>query len=203
MPKGHYERKGQYPAKTFKDTFWSKKRIDNNMLIKELAKMFGVSRSAMGAYFTGYLVPPENLCNTLCDYFGVDPIEGQREFLKAHKEYEAEHGEHRVLKASARKSKVKADKKPTTQVKPVVEPVKEEQRGMSDEEKLDAIARLLYKRVSYDEFRTLSHTHIDKLAEMSYGIVDYATHKTIENILDGNVVSVATFENGIEDKFRI
>ena len=194
MPKGHYERKGQYPAKTYKDTFWSKKRIDNNILIKDLAEMFGVSRSSMGAYFTGYLVPPEPLIDTLCEYFGVDKIEGTREFIKAHKEYDAECNE-RTLKASAKKPKERKEEKPTTQAKPVVEveqPI-EEKKGMTDTEKIETVKKLAYGKVSYDDFSGMDSLSVDKVEETVYGKVDYVTFKTVERILEGSISQVESY----------
>ena len=112
MPKGHYERKKgiKKPAVTFKDNFWSRKRVEANVTMNEIADLLGINVKTASAYFTGQLIPHEEQIKTLCDFFDVDVIEGTREFVNAHKTYEGERK--RIMKASA---------KPKTKTTPITE----------------------------------------------------------------------------------
>ena len=81
---------GKYYAHSFKDNFWSKKRVEANITLNEVADLLKCKQSTAGAYFTGFLIPSEEDIKTLCDFFGVDVIEGTREFIDAHKRYDTE-----------------------------------------------------------------------------------------------------------------
>ena len=112
MPKGHYERKKgtRKSAITYKDNFWSRKRVEANVTMKEIAELLGINVKTASACFTGQLLPHEEQIMMLCDFFGVDPIKGEREFITAHKTYEGERK--RIMKASA---------KPKTKTTPITE----------------------------------------------------------------------------------
>ena len=87
-------------ARTYKDNFWSKKRVEHNIKTEEIADLLGIKYKTASAYFTGQAVPHEEQIKTLCDFFGVDIVEGTREFENAHKHYDAE-GK-RTMKATAK-----------------------------------------------------------------------------------------------------
>ena len=97
-------------AITYKDNFWSKKRVEHNIKTEEIADLLGIKWKTASAYFTGQVVPHEEQIKTLCDFFGVDIVEGTREFENAHKHYDAE-----------RKRTMKASAKPKTKTTPITE----------------------------------------------------------------------------------
>ena len=99
----------KYYAHSFKDNFWSKKRVEANITIKEIAELLHCKYSTAGAYFSGLCIPSESEIKLLCDAFNVDVIEGTREFVDAHKKYDAE--KKRILKYN---SKPKAETKITS-----------------------------------------------------------------------------------------
>lgn len=101
---------GRY-AKTFKNNFWSKKRVEHNIKTQEIADLLGIKCKTASSYFTGQVVPHEEQIKTLCDFFGVDIVEGTREFENAHKHYDAE-----------RKRTMKATAKPKPKTTPITEP---------------------------------------------------------------------------------
>lgn len=90
MPKAH----------TFKDNFWSKLRVERNLTTKEIADYLGEGEKKTSAYFTGFLLPDDNIIRQLCDLFDVDFNTGNLEFQHAHRQYVAEHK--RTLKSSAK-----------------------------------------------------------------------------------------------------
>lgn len=116
---------GKRTARTFKDTFWSKKRVENDITVVELANYLNRSRAITGAYLTGFAMPDNDVIKALCNFFDVDLFEGKKEFENAHKRYFAEHN--RTLKARATKKVTTQTKKKET---PVVteEPVATEER---------------------------------------------------------------------------
>ena len=173
--------------KTFKDTFWSKKRVEANISIKELADAIGIKFSTLASYLIGVSVPPSDVIRAMCDWFNVDYIEGEREFVKAHKEYDAQHSG-KVVIASIKKSV----NEPVTVIK---EDVERKEDNMGNFDIRTEILRLAYNsKVSYDVFCELSETPVDKIRETLYNKVDYTTYRLIENILDGNVVNVENFD---------
>lgn len=182
-------------VKAFKDTFWNRKRVEANITTRELADMFGLKEGTLSAYFTGYLMPNEHIIDELCDYFGVDTIEGTREFIKAHKSYEAEHS-NKVMKIKAKKKtkpvSVESEVKPAVKVES-----KSEVKGMNNAEKMNDILRLVYssRKLDYDTFCKLSQMSFDRLKETVYSKVDYAVYTTIENIIDDKYIKVENFED--------
>ena len=175
-------------VKTFKDNFWSRKRVEAKITIKELADALNIQKGTLGAYFTGCLMPKEDTIHALCDWFNVDYIEGEREFRKAWKAYDPQRNGKTVVISVHTKETTDTHKDKTEDI--------EEERKMTDVEKLDAIARLLYKKVSYDEFCKLREMPFDKILETAYNRVDYTVFRLIENIINGKIVK-------IEDKCEI
>ena len=183
--------------KTFKDTFWSKKRVEANIGVRELADALGLKMSTLASYMVGVSVPPLNVIHDMCDWFNVDYVEGEREFIKAHKEYDAQR-RGKSVKAFAKKHKVEAktvESEPMEKEDNKQEDNKKEEPSMTDAYKKDKILRLAYSQhVPYDFFLTLIDTSVDKLRETLYNKVDYTTYRVIERILDDEVVKVENFD---------
>lgn len=167
--------------RTLKDNFWCKKRVEANISVIELAGIMGVNYKTLGAYLTGAVMPNADVITAMCDWFGVDYIEGEREFLKAWKSYDSQR--------RGKKVKLTARRIPETNtVKPVDSEEKEEK--MNSDEKMSEIAKLVYGKVPYDVFCNINNIAVDKLMETIYGKVDYITYVTIENILSDKIVKV-------------
>lgn len=92
-------------ARTYKDNFWSKKRVEHNVKTEEIADLLGIKYKTASAYFTGQAVPHEEQIKTLCDFFNVDIVEGTREFENAHKHYDAEGKRTMKMTATPKKTK--------------------------------------------------------------------------------------------------
>jgi transcriptional regulator with XRE-family HTH domain len=173
-------------AYTFKSTFWNKKRVENNITIVELAKLFGVSRASMGAYLSGYLLPKDDIIKQMCEFFEVDPILGAREFRNAHNAWDAE--KVKTLKASAgnrHKSQLNANEESEPTVPPVT--VSEYKTITEDRAICSDILRATYKKVDYDEYEKLSDYLFNGTGdplEVVYGKVDLKTFRTIEKALE-------------------
>ena len=178
-------------TRTFKDTFWSRKRVENNITVVELSKLVKCSRATTGAYFTGFLMPSDDTIKILCDFFDVDFIQGKREFINAHKKYDVDYK--RVVVAKAHSPKEKKEKQVKTKEQVTTEPKKE--KGMNNAEKVREIEKLLYNsKVPYEFFIKIKQTPFDKLEETLYSEVDYTVYKTAERILSGDVVKVENFD---------
>ena len=188
--------KQTHTAFCFKENFWSKKRIEANITIREIAELLGVPKSTAGAFFSGILVPTESQTKTLCEFFGVDLIEGTREFDRAHKAHDAEHK--RKLKYSAKKKPTKTTpiSKPDTfekieETKPINDLPKLPTEATTnthkapiiadriDEDCFKDITKELYGKLSFDdynEFMRLIVMESNKSAlKFIYGKIDFDT----------------------------
>lgn len=162
---------GKRKVFTFKDTFWSKLRVEKNYTLEEIANVLGVSDSTIGQYLTGAQLPSDRAIHDLCDLFDVDYDKGALEFQRAHREWKAER-DRRSLKytstgdvsdTSNKKCEVKID---------------------TPEDILNAI----YGKVSCADFIGIYNlitgvqTDVDPLAIL-YGKVDYETYYKIIKII--------------------
>lgn len=172
-------------VRTFKDTFWSTTRVAQNVSIEEVAEYIGMSRATAGMYFTGQLVPSEKTALALCELFDVDPIKGRREFIDAHKKYDAEHT--RVLKASSKKSVEPVDKSDSSDKVVLDESLAKVVQDFNT--KVDNALRVVYHKLSYDDFMAVSEAvrgGADVL-EVLYKRVDYDTYTLLINIFYSEV----------------
>lgn len=90
-------------AFTKKDNFWSKTRVENNLIIKDVATAIGEDEKLVASYFSGFLMPHDASIKRICDLFDITFSKGKLEFENAHSKYKAEHGA--KLKYSAKKKK--------------------------------------------------------------------------------------------------
>ena len=188
MPKGIYDRskrRAKRVAVTFRDNFWSKKRVEQNVTIDEIAELLEINKKTASAYFTGQLVPHEYQIKTLCEYFGVDIIEGTREFYNAHKHYDATHKRTLKLSAKTQKKIEEATKEEPawndepTPVEKVAEKIREQEeaykRLVESPYDPNKIVELLYGKIPFMLFNEV-YVALERglrVDEIIYGKIDY------------------------------
>lgn len=171
-----------------KATFWNKQRVAQNMQIKDVADLMGLGVSTVGAHFSGQFVPNEKCIEGYCELFGVDKIEGTREFINANKEWDTSRGKNPRISLRA-----------TDTVGDNVEPVSEviPENIPEGEEKPDAvwasldvmknkILELVYGEVPmhiFLEYYNASTTSINA-EKYFYGRVDYDLYEKIRTIMN-------------------
>ena len=180
------------PALTYKENFWSKKRVEQNVKISDIATLLEIKPKTASAYFTGQSVPHNDQIATLCEYFNVDPIEGEREFYNAHKTYDAERKRTLVLSAKTKRTITEATKRPnnntptleedTTFVEQVAKEIYEK-----EEQRKDKLFEAVYGKLdcwkTFKEFAIFVSRNVD-VREWLYGKVDFETYEKVKKILE-------------------
>lgn len=194
MPKGYYERKKgiKRPAVTFSNNFWSKKRVEQNITMKEIAELLGIKVKTASSYFTGQALPPESLIMKLCDFFDVDTIEGEREFINAHKAYDAMHKRTLILSAKTQSkikeaTKISTDRTPTLEEEPTLAEQVAKEIYEKEEQRKDKLFEVVYGKLdcwkAFKEFAILINRNAD-VREWLYGKVDFDTYEKVKKILE-------------------
>ena len=142
--------------RTCKTNFWSTLRVDRGIKLKELADLLGFSDSAVGAWFSGQVLPKASVINDLCSFFDVDVDEGTRQFVLAHREWRAQNN-----RPSATKNI------PATR-----------EKSLDSISTSDDILQLLYGKVDYTTFVRLTTVLSNKsddtdVLQEIYGSVSY------------------------------
>lgn len=159
-------------AFTFKDTFWSKLRVEKNLSLQDVADVIGLSDASIGQYFTGATLPKDRTIRDICELFDVDYNTGAHEFYKAHKAWRAEH-ENKTLKYSAREKKSVTKKTKSSKI-----------------ENVEDVIRFFYGQLSCDDFLNLYNTltgtgniSFEDILASIYGTVDFETFNKINTII--------------------
>lgn len=148
-----------------KNNYWNDLRTANNVKFDQLAVLLDVSDSCVGNYFSGAVMPKNEVIKDLCDFFGIDFETGKNEFLKIHNSWLVEQDKNKtVAEPEKRKRPVRI-----SNVKDVV--------------------KFFYGKLPCDEFLNLYNVitgtgseGVDVLSSI-YGTVDYATYNKIVNML--------------------
>ena len=160
-----------------KDTFWNKVRVEKGLTLKEVGEYLHLTTTPVGMYFSGQLLPNDNIIRQLCDLFDVDFTTGSLEFQHAHRAWKAEYNPR--LKYSA-----KGKDTPAFEVK---EDSKEQIQFVED------VLNKLYGVVSCSEFvacylTIIGATRDANISEILYGKVDYETYcKVCEIVISKSV----------------
>lgn len=147
-------RRGPVGPYSFKDTFWSKMRVEAGLTLKEVAEAIGVSsEKTLGNYFSGQSMPSERMIATLCDLFDVNLLKGTQEFTKAHKAWDSER---------QRSIKYRKDKPSTSP-----------EESAESETGQPTILELVYRKVPYDVFIKICQDSANTrdILELIYGKV--------------------------------
>lgn len=188
-------RKGESHAPcAYTDTFWSKKRIEKNMTIAQLAKDIGVHRVSVGKYLTGMYLPSDEIIKQFCDLFDVDFMRGKGEFFKAHQTYKVQHGKKSAVHRVEKKVDVVVDKS-EVEAEPVAEPKKFSMSNwVTKDIEVEPVApvanqalELIYGKLSYQDFMQVFNVIHDgdysEPMKMLYGKVDFKLFTSVERLL--------------------
>ena len=188
------DKKRSRAAVTYTDTFWSKKRVESGLTLKEVAEAIGCTHKTTAAFFTGRTIPSDDIIARIASLFDVDVDEATTQFYRAHRGYKPVNVG-RNLVASAKKPK----KAKSTKVKPVkVEPVKVNVEPTiepcnNQPSLFDKVREALYGNISYEEFKNIESLLDDGfiapevVKETLYGKVDYEIFTIVCNIIDDRI----------------
>ena len=191
MARAYKKREKEY-AKSYKDNFWSRKRVEADITLRELADVLKIKPNTLDTYFTGCAMPKDEVIKAICDWFGVPEIEGRREFLKARKAYDAQKEGKRVVVTSytgANKEKT------TTEVSKKTVDEKENMNTsgatpMTKDEIFWEISKLVYGKIPNSVYHVLKSMTEDEINISIYDVVDYPTFKLIGQLLRGEITGV-------------
>ena len=164
---------GRSEARAFKDNFWSRKRIESGFKIHDIAELLHLSDGIVGMYFTGQRMPTEDTIKKICAFFGVDTVEGTREFANAAKVWDAEvKGREAKLHSHTGVGVVSEEAVPITPV--VVEPAQSVP---------ESLLKALYKKVSYEDFKAILDGNMSEseALALAYDKVDFDTFMALVN----------------------
>jgi transcriptional regulator with XRE-family HTH domain len=124
--------------------FWNSVLSDNNCTQLQVADLLGTKKSTTSAYFSGFIMPKDDVIRTLCDYFNVDFDTGRSEFRKAYDAWGVSHSDRYM----------KSGDFAYTHIKKSVSSPKKSKKAVSTELKFDIYkyARILYKKLSFNDY---------------------------------------------------
>lgn len=164
------------------DDFWGKIRKESNLTIKEITELLEINRShkTVNQYFTGHLMPSDNIITRICNLFDVDFAVGKAEFIKLNKAYwgdKCQTTKKANLAIPEPTATTTEDKTPTTGTSLSANPITDK-----------CVGRLIYGNVSYDEYNLIKNivgdnASVSDLPRLIYDKVDYDTFNKVLEIL--------------------
>lgn len=196
---------GEISMSSITNTYWNRKRIEKKITLQALSAEIGCTVALLSKYFTGAIIPPTSVAYRICEFFGVDPIEGATEFNNAHEIWIAKHPGKRKKRSvvHSRRFYPPTDVAPkdtavSTQVS-IAEP--DNVSAISDapcttaitvsdtaRSKKDQLYAMVYGKLSYDEFMALAFnpdTTVNMFLNAAYNKVDCKTFLEMLNIIKG------------------
>ena len=172
---------------TKNDTFWNKVRVKAGYSTYDVATLLNVGRSTANNYLVGKTVPSERQIDALCEFFGVDRVQGEREFYEAHRHYDADSHRKRVdlKQAEHVEEQLKAAREYNERVAAKNKPAPVEVSALVEVEETD-IFKLVYDVLSYQEFNEFFAavaSKSERALELIYHKVDYDTYKKISKVI--------------------
>ena len=153
--------------RALKDNFWSRKRIESGLKIKDVADAIGFSTGIVGMYFTGQRIPAMATIEKLCDLFDVDILIGTHEFIEANRAWDAEFGV---------KSRLHVDA-------PVLD---DDSEAVPEKSEIvsESVLRALYGELSYDDFEAIleGNMSVTEVLKSAYKKVDFDTYMKLVKI---------------------
>ena len=186
-------------ARGRKSTFWNQKRINAGVTYRDIGEYLHCSTSLAGRFFTGQVVPKDEYIDSLCDWFGVDRIVGEREFRNANRKWDTIYDGkiHPKLEIDGeKKPEPKVEKREPVVVKTSTVFVKEKKTmdisGLNravyrilDYDSFVEFTKLLARRKSYEREEDFRNEVIDFIGQHVYGAdgVDYKKYNEIMKLL--------------------
>lgn len=187
------------PARGRKNTFWNQIRVNANLTYADVADYLHLGMSTVAKFFTGQMVPLDAYIDKLCELFEVDRIQGEREFIKANREWDTIHDgkKHDTFSAKTEKEEPKTT---TPEKKVVIKKSTVIYRKEESEMDIAGLNRLVYGILDYDDF--VSFTKLlasrktyesDKyfksdvkefIGQRVYGKVDFETFGAIYKLIE-------------------
>lgn len=170
---------GKRGARAFKDNFWSRKRIESGFKVHEVAELLHLSDGIVGMYFTGQRVPTEDTIKKICTFFGVDIVEGTREFANAAKVWDAEvKGREAKLHSNTGVHSNAGVGVVSEEVVPITPVVVEPAQSVPE-----SLLKALYKKVPYEDFKAILDGNMSEseVLALAYDKVDFDTFMTLVN----------------------
>jgi transcriptional regulator with XRE-family HTH domain len=159
---------GNNKIRALKDNFWSRKRLEVGLSIRDVAEAIHFSTGITGMYFTGQRMPTETTIKQICDLFDVDIIEGTREFVNACRFWDAEFGVKSRLRV---KPEVLDNYKVSSWANVDNEPEQ-------SEIVCESVLRELYRKIPYEDFETILEGNVGgtEVLKLAYKKVDFDTY---------------------------
>lgn len=156
-------------------TFWTKKRMENNLTLEDLSELTGINYSTLSKELTGEQMPPLVHISKLCELFSVDLDEGAMQAKKAHTAWV---GSHNLAKNALE------EQKPTiSEVKPITPvPVVTEKANF---ESSDDVLRKVYGNISYDDFLIIQEKGVGskETLRILYDKIDFDTFMKLLDVI--------------------
>lgn len=176
-----------------KTTFWNEIRVKNNLKIRDIAEMLGVSYGSVGGWFSGHKVPRDALIKQLCELFDVDFEVGRKAFYDAKESWVPEHNIKFTEKGNSKKVVTKkAPKAEETEDNIVLYPAV----TVADPEvvlapllkasKPVSVLEQIYGKVPFDLFLAVQRCGEapEKVLEQLYGRLDFAEFNKIFTLIN-------------------
>lgn len=161
-----------------KVNFWNALRVDKNIRYKDLAELFDNGVSTWGKYFSGQIMPSDDVIEKLCDLFDVPFEKGKEEFEIAHAEWVS--SDHKGKREMITGESVPYER--TQGEMPARITVGEASREPKKEDKKTDIISLIYGKIPYDVFAQFCSEVTSMTGDplrLIYGKVPYEDYVTV------------------------
>ena len=157
------------------NNFWSNQRSSAGFTVKDIKELCDIQKDSttVAKYFTGEIMPSDDIIRKLCEGFKVPYAQGKEEFISAHKLW-------REIKT--KKSETIVTTEVVSQPAPIAAP-----ETTPEESTAEHYAEMIYGEVTCDEFINIWNTIQENFQptaflKMIYGNVGYDTYTKIEKM---------------------
>lgn len=166
------------------DNFWNHTLIEKGSSHLKVADFLGAKRSTTSAYFSGFIMPNDDIIHKLCEHFDIDFDTGKSAFAEAFNAWGVAHADAyrktgntycRIVSPKSRKTKL--DSKHTSCDKKA-------SANKSDKKFIiTPYAKSLYRKIPYNSFISLYDCKsVDDVLRIIYNLVDYDVFVEIDAI---------------------
>ena len=156
--------------------FWSDQRISAGFTIQNIKELCDIQKDSttVAKYFTGEIMPSEDIIRKLCEGFKVPYAQGKEEFISAHKLWH---------ETRTKKSETTVTAAVVPQSAPIAAP-----ETTPEESTAEHYAEMIYGEVSCDTFISIWNSiqqnfQPTAFLKMIYGNVGYDTYHKIEKMI--------------------